>query len=53
MSKKKIILETALELFSRNGYSTTSTAKIAKTAGVSEGLIFKHYENKKKITKKF
>ncbi|MBL4710552.1 MAG: helix-turn-helix transcriptional regulator [Flavobacteriales bacterium] len=46
MSKKKIILETALELFSRNGYSTTSTAKIAKTAGVSEGLIFKHYENK-------
>lgn len=46
MSKKQIILETALGLFSKNGYNATSTAKIAKQSGVSEGLIFKHYENK-------
>lgn len=38
---------TALELFANNGYSATATSKIAKQAGVSEGLIFRHFENKK------
>mgnify|MGYP000566092291 CR=1 FL=1 len=46
MLKKQLILETALDLFSKYGYNTTSTARIAKTAGVSEGLIFKHFGNK-------
>ncbi|MFT4756836.1 MAG: AcrR family transcriptional regulator, partial [Vicingaceae bacterium] len=45
-SKKDLILETALKLFAQNGFSATSTSKIAKAAGVSEGLIFRHFENK-------
>lgn len=45
-SKKEIILETALDLFAKKGYSATSTSKIAKQAGVSEGLIFRHFSNK-------
>ncbi|MEM6768778.1 MAG: helix-turn-helix domain-containing protein [Bacteroidota bacterium] len=40
-------MATALALFAKEGYTATSTAKIAKEAGVSEGLIFRHYENKK------
>lgn len=44
--KKRSILETALGLFSELGVNATSTAKIAKVAQVSEGLIFKHFKNK-------
>jgi len=45
--KKENILTAALELFANEGYSATSTNKIAKKAGVSEGLIFRHFKNKK------
>lgn len=45
-TKKEQILKTALELFGNNGFNATSTSKIAKTAGVSEGLIFRHFVNK-------
>ncbi len=45
--KKQKILQTALDLFANEGYSATATSKIAKQAGVSEGLIFRHFENKK------
>ena len=37
----------ALELFANDGYNAVSTSKIAKQAGVSEGLIFRHFKNKK------
>lgn len=46
MTKKEIILATALELFGERGYDSTSTSQIAKQAGVSEGLIFRHFTNK-------
>ena len=44
--KQERILEAALELFAKEGYRSTSTNKIAAQAGVSEGLIFRHYTNK-------
>jgi len=44
--KQERILNAALELFANEGYAATPTSKIAKKAGVSEGLIFRHYENK-------
>jgi len=44
--KQEKILNTAKKLFSEKGYSSTSTSAIAKEAGVSEGLIFRHYGNK-------
>ncbi|MFT6166431.1 MAG: AcrR family transcriptional regulator [Vicingaceae bacterium] len=50
-SKKDLILETALELFAEKGFSATSTSKIAKEAGVSEGLIFRHFSNKDGLLK--
>ena len=45
--KKGNILNSALELFANEGVNATSTNKIAKQAGVSEGLIFRHFINKK------
>ncbi len=44
--KQRKILDTALELFAQDGYNSTSTNKIAHEAGVSEGLIFKHFGSK-------
>ncbi|MEM9362970.1 MAG: helix-turn-helix domain-containing protein [Bacteroidota bacterium] len=45
--KQESILNVALELFAIHGYTAVSTSKIAKEAGVSEGLIFRHFGNKK------
>lgn len=45
--KQEKILNAALELFANDGYAATPTSTIAKKAGVSEGLIFRHFENKK------
>lgn len=47
LDKKDKILAAALDLFANEGYNATSTSKIAKQAGVSEGLIFRHFESKK------
>jgi AcrR family transcriptional regulator len=44
--KQEKILQAALELFAKEGYNATSTSKLAKHAGVSEGLIFRHFTNK-------
>jgi len=44
--KQTKILETSLKLFAEKGFDATSTNKIAKEAGVSEGLIFRHFESK-------
>ena len=46
MTNKEKILFVALELFAVDGFTATSTKSIAKKAGVSEGLIFSHYESK-------
>ncbi|MCR9063172.1 MAG: TetR/AcrR family transcriptional regulator [Cytophagales bacterium] len=44
--KQENILQAALKLFASEGYHATSTNKVAKSAGVSEGLIFRHFGNK-------
>ncbi len=44
--KQEKILNAALQLFAKEGYHATSTNKVAKLAGVSEGLIFRHFGNK-------
>jgi len=49
MNRKQSIADSALSLFARKGYDATSTQLIAKEAGVSEALIFKHFGNKEKL----
>ena len=46
MSKKEKIIQSALYLFSRNGFTETSIDKIAKHAKVSKGLTYTHFKNK-------
>ncbi|WP_028241286.1 TetR family transcriptional regulator [Stutzerimonas azotifigens] len=43
------VIEAALELFSRNGYSNTTLAMIAETAGFSRGPIYWHFKNKDEL----
>src|ERR1043165_3456158 len=40
------ILETAVNLFSQRGFKGTTTKEIARAAGVSEAMVFRHFENK-------
>jgi AcrR family transcriptional regulator len=44
--KQKSILDSALRLFADKGFDAVPTSLIAKEAGVSEGLIFRHFQNK-------
>jgi AcrR family transcriptional regulator len=43
------ILQAARKLFARHGYDGTTTRDLAQEAGVAEGTIFRHFENKKAI----
>ncbi|MEL6247787.1 MAG: TetR/AcrR family transcriptional regulator [Cyanobacteria bacterium J06554_6] len=43
------ILKAAQRLFARQGYGGTTTRDLAKAAGVAEGTLFRHFENKKAI----
>ena len=47
--KQQKIIEVAITSFAEKGYSNTSTAEIAKKAGVAEGTIFKHYGTKENL----
>jgi AcrR family transcriptional regulator len=43
------ILESAYQLFSRNGYEATSVADICQSAGVSKGAFYHHFPTKHAI----
>lgn len=47
IKRRDNIIQSALQLFAKNGYNGTSTSQISQEAKVSEGLIFKHFQNKK------
>jgi len=40
------ILKTAITLFSQRGFSGTTTKEIARAAGVSEAMVFRHFASK-------
>jgi AcrR family transcriptional regulator len=43
------ILKAAERLFARRGFEGTTTRDLAQEAGVAEGTLFRHFENKKAI----
>ena len=49
MDTREKILETAMRLFSTQGFSNTSLSQVAKEAQVSKALIFWHFENKEQL----
>jgi AcrR family transcriptional regulator len=46
---RKQLIEKALEIFAENGYYNTSIEKIAKSAGVSKGLIYNYFKSKDEL----
>lgn len=50
VTKNKII-QAAIKLISQYGYAATTTAQIAKEAGVSEATIFKYFKDKETLLK--
>jgi AcrR family transcriptional regulator len=44
--RKRSIVEAAMPLFARRGFSGTTTKEIARQAGVSEALLFQHFPSK-------
>jgi len=47
--RKLLILESALNVFAQKGFSGARTKEIAKEAGVSETLLFRHFKNKENL----
>ena len=47
--KKNKIIKACLEEFSDNGYENASTNSIVSKAGISKGLLFHYFENKRNI----
>jgi AcrR family transcriptional regulator len=48
-ARREQILRTAVSLFSQRGFKGTTTKEIAKAAGVSEAMVFRHFENKEAL----
>lgn len=48
-ARRAQILLTAVTLFSQRGFKGTTTKEIAKAAGVSEAMVFRHFENKEAL----
>ena len=49
VEKKNRIVQAGYELFAEKGYINTNTAEIAKRAGVSVGLVYGYFTDKKDI----
>lgn len=47
--KKKRIYDACLEEFAKMGYAGASTNEIVKKAGISKGLLFHYFDNKKNL----
>jgi len=49
MNKKAIVLQTTLELITKQGIRATSLSQIIKESGVANGTVYHHFKNKEEI----
>ena len=53
MSKKKLkrplIIDAAIEVFSRKGYQESTISEIAGKANIAEGTIYQYFKNKEDL----
>ena len=47
--RRKAIVNAAVPLFARDGFSGTTTREISEAAGISEALLFRHFPTKKAL----
>lgn len=48
-SRRDHLVQTALELFQKNGYHATGIEKILSTAGVSKPTLYRHFDSKDEL----
>jgi len=49
ITTREKIVEAARNLFAEKGFDRTTTAEIARKAGISEGTIYRHFKSKKEL----
>lgn len=49
IEKKEKIIKAGFDLICENGYHSTNTAEIAKEAGVSTGIVYQYFKDKRDI----
>jgi AcrR family transcriptional regulator len=47
--RRRKIIQAAMHVFSRSGFSGATTRKIAKKAGISEAMIYSHFKDKEDL----
>jgi AcrR family transcriptional regulator len=47
--RREQLLDTAAELFAKHGYARATTAQLAKAAGVTEPIIYRHFSSKRDL----
>lgn len=47
--RRRLFLQTALEMFSAQGYEATTTRAVAETAGAGESLLFRYFPTKQEL----
>jgi AcrR family transcriptional regulator len=47
--RREQLLDVASELFAKQGYARATTAELAKAAGVTEPIIYRHFESKRDL----
>ncbi len=47
--RREQLLDCAMELFARQGYARATTAELAKAAGVTEPIIYRHFASKRDL----
>ena len=47
--RREQLLDRAAELFARSGYARATTAQLAKAAGVTEPIIYRHFSSKRDL----
>jgi len=48
-TKRKSIIDAAIEVFSRNGFQNSTISEIAQKANVAEGTIYQYFRNKEDL----
>lgn len=47
--RREQLLDCAAELFAKHGYARATTAQLAKAAGVTEPIIYRHFDSKRDL----
>jgi TetR/AcrR family transcriptional regulator, fatty acid metabolism regulator protein len=47
--KRQLIIDAAIEVFSRNGFQNSTISQIAQKANVAEGTIYQYFKNKEDL----